>query len=789
MKNKNHFTQLNNCRLHTLQKMIVLFFFSCFTLHLSAQPIGSWQVYPAYTTATYNIPTGHRIYSLMEGKLMAYDTDDGTITTFDWIQQLNDVTISFIHYSAEAKRLIIIYDNGNIDLLSTEDDFDVINLAQLKNSLMQNKTVNNVQVFGHFAYVCTDFGIVIIDMAKGIIQDTYQLNLAVKSCAVNDKAIYAGTSTGLWIGQRSDNLKDKSNWKQFNTNYHAQHMEYFDGCVWAQVDGWLFVSNPEITSFKAVFPKLDAHPKFMTYSDGAIILGTATKLYIISGQDQIQSYEGNYTWNCLTKKGNTYWASDGSNGLQAYQIDQQGTCTLVTSQIHPNSPLHDYSLHLNIVGERLLVAGGNWNYSEAWRPGTAMYLEPDGTWVNFDSQSTADLFPNERYRDVTNILQDPNDDTHHYVGTARSGIFEFKNAKCVGHIGLDNSPLKSILPNNANPQYFVSADAITYDKEGNMWMLNCSSADNPFIRILKKDGTWKSLYCPAIQSAPTVDKILFDSRGWAWLNSRRVADRGICLFKYHDIDNTDDDQSFVRRNIVNQDGSSYSPNNFYDITEDHDGSIWVGTELGTFVIRNPENYESNDFTFEQIKISRDDGSGLADYLFNGIPITCISIDGAGRKWFGTMTNGVYLMSEDCQEQIYHFNTDNSPLPSDEVMDIAIHPSTGKVFFATMKGLCSYMSDATEPTDGLEQENIYAVPNPVNPDYNGPIAIRGLVKDCEIKIVSITGQLVMTGKSNGGTFVWNGCNQNGQRVASGIYIVIANTPDGNTATTTQIAFIR
>lgn len=753
--------------------------------------IGSWQVYPAYTVCNYNLPVGHRVYAIMEGKLMAYDTDDGSITTFDWQQQLSDVSISFIHYSAEAKRIIIIYDNGNIDLLSTEDDYDVINLAQLKNSSIQNKTVNNVQISGKWAYVCTDFGLVLIDMKQGLIKDSYETGFAVKSCAVSDQDIYISGPSGLWKGSMSQNLKDKVNWQLMNASYKADHMEYFDGCLWVQVYGWLFASNKSISAFGVAVKDIGSNMTYMTQTDGQLICGNANHLFVIEGQNKQQHYQGDYSWSWLTKKGNTYWASDGSNGLQGYKISEDGTLSLTVQQLHPNSPLHDYSLQLRIAGDDILVAGGNRNYATTSRAGTAMVLRGDGTWVNMNSESVASLFPDERYMDVTYIVQDPSDSQHHYVGTARSGVFEFRNAKCVGHYGIENSPLQSILPNSSKPQTAVVADGLTFDNEGNLWMLNPTEGrESTTIRILKTDGTWTGIPCPEIKEAPTPDKIFFDSRGWAWINSRRIDSRGILMLDYNGtLSTTSDDIRKFRSTIVNQDGANYVPDNFYDIAEDKDGSIWIATHVGPFVIREPEQFRNSDFTFEQVKVSRNDGSNLADYLFTGIPILSLAIDGAGRKWFGTMDNGVYLVSEDCQEEIYHFTTDNSPLPSNEITDIAIHPTSGRVFFATNKGLCSYLSDATEGAEELEQDSAYAMPNPVSPDYNGPIAIRGLVKDSEVKIVSVTGQLVASGTSNGGTFTWNGCNKSGRRVATGIYHVIATTPDGETAIATRITIIR
>lgn len=765
------------------------FIFSSFILHssISAQTVGSWQIYPAYTVSTRNIPAGNRIYALMESKLMAYDTEDETTTTFDWQQQLNGISISFMHYSPDAHRLILIYDNGNIDLLSTEDDHDVINLAQLKNSTLQSKQVQNVQVQGKMAYICTGFGLLCIDMTAGTINNTYNLELSVTSCAVTDDHIYLGTNKGIWRGDRSQNLQDKTAWVCIDDKLKPTRLEFFAGRLWAQKDNTLSLSDASLTTFTST---LELIPTFMNVSDDCLIIGDATNTYIYTSPTERKEYTGTFTWNDLHKQGDTYWASDGIDGLQAYQLADDGTFQLTTSQIHPNSPFHDYSLYLFPLTDGLYVAGGNRNYSTTSREGTVMRLDEQGNWSHFLTSSVAETCPDERFLDVTGIAPDPEDPTHHYIGTARSGVFEFREGKCIAHIGIENSPLKSILPNSRHAQYYVVADGLCFDNDGNLWMLNPTEGrEDTTIRVRLKDNTWTGIPCPEIQEASTTDKIFFDSRGWAWINSRRMSQRGILLIDYNGtVTRSADDKRMLRTTITNQDGTTYTPNEFYCITENLEGQLWIGTNEGPFLITEPENFRQTGFTFEQVKVSRNDGSGLADYLLSGVPILAIAIDGAQRIWFATQNNGVYLMSADCQEEIHHFKTDNSPLISDDVYDIAIDGESGRVFFATDKGICSYLSDATTPTDELSKDSVIAYPNPVSPDYSGPIVIKGLVSDSEVKILSSSGRLIWSGHSNGGMCTWNGCNKQGRRVASGIYHVVVNTSDGESAIVTRIAFI-
>jgi hypothetical protein len=240
--------------------------------------------------------------------------------------------------------------------------------------------------------------------------------------------------------------------------------------------------------------------------------------------------------------------------------------------------------------------------------------------------------------------------------------------------------------------------------------------------------------------------------------------------------------------FVNQDGTSYSNCYPYDIKEDLKGNIWIATNKGPFYIKSNEAGMSNATLFQE-KVPRNDGTDLADYLLNGIPINSITIDGAGRKWFGTTGNGVFLISEDNMTQLQHFTNDNSKLLSNNINYVSINPQSGEVFFLTDKGLCSYISDATEASTEMTKDNVWAYPNPVNPDYTGPITIVGLTINADVKILAPNGALIAEGRSNGGSFTWNGCDRNGNPVASGVYMVATATNSGDKGTVCKIAIVR
>ena len=210
--------------------------------------------------------------------------------------------------------------------------------------------------------------------------------------------------------------------------------------------------------------------------------------------------------------------------------------------------------------------------------------------------------------------------------------------------------------------------------------------------------------------------------------------------------------------------------------------------MGLLLLEKSE-IENNGNVFTQVKVPRNDGTNNADYLLANVDISSIAIDGGNRKWIGTLNNGVYLISADNMTQIHHFTTSNSKLLSNAVLSIAINPTSGEVFFATDKGLCSYVSDATAPNTEMTTDNVRAYPNPVEPGYSGPITISGLSLDADVKILTTNGVVVNQGRSNGGTYVWDGCDQKGRRVASGIYMVATATSKGEKGTVCKIAIVR
>ena len=761
-------------------------------LSVTAQQLGTWRLHLSYYIATKSEAGGSTIYSLMNGNLLSYDTEDGEVRTYDHMDILSDVGIAYIAYSNEADKLLIVYSNGNIDLLDKDDN--VQNLSSLKDKTMLNKEVANVSIAGSMAYLATGFGFVEVDMKEGVFRNTYRLPYTIYCITASDEAVFIGTPEGIRYCKKEDNLQLAENWKIRLGWGGFNSMLFFQNKLIAKNQDGIFVLDPyntskqyritqgNFTSLKQIGKQLFWHNK-KTYGFTSDVSGTDPTT--LGAAVTTISYENN--WSDVSHANGTYWMSEQEKGLRGYKMSENEF--IPTGEvIQPSSPIRDLGYNVSWAGDRLLVAGGINTVSSFENPATSMYYE-NGEWTNFTELERTGRFAKVTPVNTTDLVQDPLDDTHHFASPYRSGLCEYKDGKFVELYNPDNSPLKSLWPNPLSSKYYtqVFCSALSYDAEGNLWMAQ-SMLDTTFY-VRKPDGNWFKLRYNEMSGSSLIDKILHHSSGIKLVSSRRLERRGVFCIDMKGTERTTDDKTRLLQDFVNQDNTPYLPDQFFCLCEDLEGMVWVGTSAGLFVIEDVTKVFDKDFHFTQIKLNRNDGSGLADYLFNDVSISCIAIDAANRKWIGTQSNGAYLISDDGQEMLHHFTTEDSPLLSNNVQSIAVHQGTGEVAFGTDKGICTFISDATTPEEELKKSNVVVFPNPVTPDYNGPIAIRGLVEDSEVKIISTGGQLVWNGTSSGGTCTWNGVANNGKPVASGIYHVVANTPEGGKAIMTRIVIVR
>lgn len=449
----------------------------------------------------------------------------------------------------------------------------------------------------------------------------------------------------------------------------------------------------------------------------------------------------------------------------------------------PGGPKYNRFFFMKYLNDRLYSVGGAFEIGKVQlnQPGTIQVLQGD-EWTIY--QDELEKITGYNYHDLNCLAVDPKNSEHVFVG-GRAGLYEFLNGKIKKFYNKDNSPLRPTWYKGKElGNDYVVISGMAFDKEGNLWVLN-SKTPNTSLFKLSPDGKFTSYHKESLMyehfSLPVMSNAMFDSRNLLWFGNSHWNKPG--LFCYQP--STDVLSSFTH--FVNQDNTTVAVNGVNCVLEDNQNNIWIGTSVGPLVLHSAEISKGEEAIFEQVKVPRNDGTNLADYLLSGVEITCMAIDGGGRKWFGTPSSGAYLISADNMTQVQHFLSTNSPLLSNNIESIAINDKTGEVFFGTDKGLCSYMSDASTPAEGDSGE-VYAYPNPVKPGYKGLITVMGLANNSDVKVVTTNGVLVAQGRSNGGTFVWDGNDLSGKRVASGVYMVLASDQEGNNGTVCKIAIV-
>ena len=649
--------------------------------------IGTWKNFLAYSNVQWIEKGGNVLYVLASNDLYAYNEKNNSIQTFDKVNGLNDIDIDFIAWNNVAKRLVIVYANQNIDLLTQKGE--IISLPDYyRKAMTDNKKVNSLYTEGVYCYVSTGFGVLKINVGRAEISDTYNLGFNVDYTYIEGNYIYAASSErGLYRALLSDNLLDRNNWKRTG-NFVAQS--------------------------KTIAPELMEKVK----------------------------------------------------------------------PLLPGGPKYNRFFFMQYLNDRLYTTGGAFEPGAVGlnQAGTVQVLKKD-EWTIF--QDELDKITGYYYHDMNCLAVDPRNPEHVFVG-GRAGLYEFLNGKLKKYFNKDNSLLRpTVYQGRELGNDYVPVQGLVFDRKNNLWILNSGTKTTSLLK-LSPDGTMTDHSKPELMnkglSLQVMRRPILDSRGLIWFVNSHYEAPG--LFCY----NPETDKLSVFHNFKNQDGSSIMVIQMRCVLEDAYQNLWIGTNVGPLRLTTEQMQNPSEAIFEQIKVPRNDGTNLADYLLAGVDISCMAIDGGGRKWFGTNGNGAYLISADNMKQVKHFLSSNSKLLSNNIESIAIDDKTGEVFFGTDKGLCSYMGDATKPSDNPGGDDTYAYPNPVRPDYKGLITVVGLAYNSDVKVVTTNGILVAKGTSNGGTFTWDGNDLNGKRVGSGIYMVQTADQEGNNGTVCKIAIV-
>lgn len=769
---------------HILSTILI---FICWFSSLAQDFSQAWTGYFSYLEIKDISQGSEKIFVASENVIFSYNIFTEEVEAISSIQGLSGETIKAILYIEDKDLVMIGFENGLIQVYNVIDKtfLTVVDILDKPTIPPNDKSINHFFRNNDLVYISTDYGISVYNVDAFEFGDTYYIGsngaqLNIRQTTVFDDYIYAATEQRLYRAfVNNPNLIDSQEWESLN------------GGNWIgiqNVDDRLYVANANRRVYEVVNNNLIqkiAYPQPITgfkKSESKLVVTITKQAFVydnsfveLANSSATVDYNSNFSQSISV--GEDIYI--GTNRIE--NIGQPAFGILKTSfyepevyiEIHPDSPLRNRFFKVKYQEGQIWGTHGGYSitynpYQGVRRTGLSHFL--DNSWQNITYRDIEDVITNPWA--LSHISINPFNTNEVYVSSSISGLLYINNGEVETIYNQDNSTILPFFTTN----YFVFPSS--FDKDGNLWVINGRYVEP--LNKLSQNSQWTSYSFQSLIDPATSNLgfscMVFDNNGTIFSGS---SEYGVIAC----VPNSTSNPTIV--NISSEEEGMPSPN-VRALAIDKNGQLWIGTDKGLRVVYNTQSFLENPEVDNIIVLDNGEASELLYQQF----ITDIEVDGSNNKWIATLDTGLYYFSSDGQETIYHFTKDNSPLPSNDVLDVALDEVNGIVYIATEKGLLSFKSDASKPKTTLE--DAYVFPNPVRPTFDmvtEKIKIRDISENVNIKITDIEGNLVAEAESNtnrrfkgynleidGGTALWNGKNLAGDIVASGVYLVMLNDLD-------------
>lgn len=735
--------------------LIVLFeFFASFPINAQPEiPLGTWRFHISYNSINSIALSDQKVFGATRSGVMVIDRSDMSIETYTKLSGLNGTGITNLNYDQQRDQLLVVYEDGKIDLIKGNV---VASLDPTGNSTLSgSKKINHISIQNNLAYLSADFGVILVDLARGEVKETWRdigangETLKIFESTFKGDSIFLATNRGVLAGDLNTNLLDYTFWKKFDTGEFSDSIisvASFNDKVYAAVSGkGLFYYEFGRWTKENILQNVSL--KSLDVSPSALLISGDNALWRLSVANIFSKIEDDLVHEptMAVEENNQLWIADDQNGIVS---NPGGTFVSYLSNGPSNSKAFKLSFNNKIMYS---LAGG---YSAAYTPlGSKGRIDQffQGSW----SQQSSGLL------DLTDIAFNSNEDLT-YVSSFGYGIEERNLSGSLKTFDENNSPLI----NTKVPSRSVTISSIERASNG-LWVANYGAA--PSLHFLSDQNSWESYSFSVVASRYPL-KLAVDFFNNVWIVLNPAQGGGVLVFNKEEN---------VDRYLSNVDGSGGLPSKAVrSIAVDREGLVWVGTDEGVCYF-----YSTNEVFLPNVNAIKPIFENR--FLLRDDKVTAIEVDGGNRKWIGT-ERGVWLFNPSGEKLFYNFTAENSPLLSNVILDIEINDETGEVFFATDQGLVSFRADATEST--LQFQALKIFPNPVTPNFQGTVGITGLATDAIVKITDISGKLVWETRAYGGTASWNMNDYSGRRAKTGIYLVFSSSSDGAESIVGKIAVI-
>lgn len=791
---------------------------------------GQWMLHPTFDNSVRRvISTGKRVYFMgynqsynpaisvknsTDQTLFYYDIEGDELIAANRGANLTETAVDRIEYNAGRGYLMIVYSNYDIDLLF--DSGEVANIPALKHAdIPGSKKVNSISFDSAHdnAWLATDFGYIVINDRKMEVEDSRNYGVPFVAAGRIGDVVMLVTESVTYLGDANE--------KRLNISDYTRHSDYIGNAgiyplsekraLINTTDAQHF-NNLKIVEFNGlttryvnegrVWGELVINPSekgYIAFYGSASLQYTPTSDYFTHAPRPEIDKEvmSGATWDqqeyfvVLPRKGLHSFTADGTvtrdfmlpNAPNAYWSRGMAYHPVYGMLVNSHGVDAAFSgTGVNSISEPILLSAlkdGNWT------PMSPAYRNPEATQVGYNPLG---------------LLIDPADSRYVWSGSNYSGItrLNLEDPKDILHYSFPGDPTSS-LPGYVQTSDIQSAwsrlchfSAPKLDAQNTLWC-HFHNADNTNTLELRymTDADRKASVNAA--SARPWQKLLIpdvaSNLSAVFLPLTSSANRNLLLYIKQEtimVYNTngtpgttgDDQKATVTGNVFDQDGgevSLYLANCAYE--DPSTGFVWFGTSSGVYYLQ-PRSILKGQRNVNRIKVARNDGTSLADYLLNGVGVNSIIADPEGRKWFGSAGAGIVVTSSDGRNVLGEFTTSNSGIPSDNVYSLCYNPSSRSVMVSTDKGLAElFLGGASGVSDG--EQSVRAYPNPVAPDYYGWVTIDGLPDNSLVKIVDAQGNLVRElGRAEAGSIQWDVNNLYNRRVKTGVYYILSSPASGS-----------
>ncbi|MDX1940429.1 MAG: hypothetical protein SFU99_07750 [Saprospiraceae bacterium] len=758
-----------------MQKHLLLLFFIFLSFNGLTQDklsFGQWRSHLPYVLGQWVTQSDERVYYATDWSVISFDKTEMSTDYLSTVEGLSNTGIRLMKYVEGSDILIIIYNNSVIDLVKSDKIFT---LNQIRNfqGIAGEKAIYDIAVENDSTvYLAANYGVSKLNIRSNQFSFTTFTGVDTRSVRIFDGNLYIATDDGIYRTPiNNPNIADITTWQELGSQqgfpfaYTSRSMSVFQNALYFSVNDTLFRFREE--KLEKVYFEQGFRLQFLTSEGAHLLAGYRCVSGCARGKILYFNADGSFGALATDCVGIPNYAVEDAQG-RVWIGDYFREFRMVNSVTDPNcettvinSPYSEFSREMTVYKNQLWLATGgvNQTFSYVFRDhGFASLI--DGQWTIYNRFTRREIqgesLPDagDDLFDFLTIAVHP-DNGKVYAGSFYEGLIEVDGDK----LTLFNEK-NSSLGNAVGDVARTRISGLAFDEDNNLWIAN-HTADRP-ISVLRNNGEWKN-FRPSC-GVTEIHQVAVDQNGFKWFVTTSSS-VGVMVFDEGNIDNPSDD----RCRVFNQNNSNLPTNITNCVTVDLDGDVWVGTAQGIVI------FECGGSAFDPqclgtLRVVELDGFGA--YLLETQEIQSIAVDGANRKWIGTK-NGIFVLSPSGEEQIARFTTDNSPLFDNNITDIAVNHETGEVFIGTDKGILSYQSDAVAG-GRLNDAVVEVFPNPVRPEYTGPIAIRGLARDANVKITDVSGRLVYETQALGGQAIWDGNDYNGRRAATGVYLVFSTT---------------